>query len=112
MNRRDWIKQTRASLLRRREALLGLLVGELSRLGTDEDEESLDDEAYVQLAQSDRRELEQIDDALERIRDGRYGVCDACAKTISLTRLQALPYSSRCVACQRGTETGVRPHPQ
>lgn len=37
-------------------------------------------------------------------RDGTYGFCDDCGGTISETRLQALPFAKRCIACQDESE--------
>ena len=42
-----------------------------------------------------------IDDALRRLDAGRYGFCVACRKGISARRLNALPFATRCEACQR-----------
>ena len=44
-------------------------------------------------------------DALQRIRDGTYGVCADCGKRIPAARLQAKPEAKRCVACQSEYET-------
>jgi DnaK suppressor protein len=57
-----------------------------------------------QLAQSESRELAQIEDALARMNEGRYGLCESCEAQIPLARLQALPYARRCVQCQRAME--------
>jgi len=46
-----------------------------------------------------RRELEEIDAALRRIGEGRYGVCEACGGPIGLQRLRAIPEARYCVAC-------------
>lgn len=52
-----------------------------------------------------RRELADIDAALERIADGRYGRCLSCGGPMGLQRLRALPEARYCVAC-----SGLRPH--
>lgn len=46
-----------------------------------------------------RRELEDIDAALARIRDGRYGRCLSCGGPMGLQRLRAIPEAKYCVAC-------------
>jgi DnaK suppressor protein len=46
-----------------------------------------------------RRELAEIDDALSRIQDGRYGTCVACGGPIGLQRLRAIPEARYCMAC-------------
>lgn len=49
------------------------------------------------LAQNARRILQQIDDALKRMDDGTYGLCERCGKPIERERLQALPYATLCL---------------
>ena len=41
---------------------------------------------------------------LERIHEGNYGVCEGCEASIPLARLQALPYATLCIQCQREAE--------
>jgi DnaK suppressor protein len=52
-----------------------------------------------------RRELADIDAALARIQEGRYGNCLNCGGPMGLQRLRALPEARFCVAC-----SGNRPH--
>lgn len=49
-------------------------------------------------------ELAGIELALQRIREGRYGTCDACGEPIAPQRLQAAPASTLCTACQAARE--------
>jgi DnaK suppressor protein len=46
-----------------------------------------------------RRELAEIDAALGRIQDGRYGRCLACGGPMGLQRLRAIPEARYCLAC-------------
>ncbi len=46
-----------------------------------------------------RRELAEIDAALLRIQEGRYGSCQSCGGPLGLQRLRALPEARYCVAC-------------
>jgi DnaK suppressor protein len=62
------------------------------------------DELDSQLAWFESRELAAIDDALERIAEGRYGVCESCEKPIPAARLEAVPYVTLCIKCQRSSE--------
>ncbi len=52
---------------------------------------ALDSEARVTI--------QQIDNALLRIRKGTYGVCEKCGEPISEARLEALPYATFCIEC-------------
>ena len=45
--------------------------------------------------------LDRIDSALERLDAGSYGICERCGKQINPERMEALPYATMCVECQR-----------
>ena len=120
MARKDAIKNLHQVLIRRRDALRQALAGDLSLLkelreqtGGDVVDAALDsaqDEISSQLAEVESRELAHIENALERIREGAYGVCEGCECNIPLARLQALPYATLCIQCQREAEkTGEVP---
>lgn len=104
MNRAQLIANASAVLLRRRNVLRRALDDELSLVGRDDDDESQEDEAYFRLAESESRELRSIDNALERIREGSYGVCGDCGSNIPQARLQALPEATLCIRCQQQSE--------
>ena len=61
-------------------------------------------EMNVNIASSEQEILYQIDDALKRIDDGTFGVCQSCNKSITMSRLKAVPYASLCIECQRAKE--------
>lgn len=70
--------------------------------------EDTEQEINSQLAAFESRELVRIEKAIEAMREGRYGQCEGCGKSIPIARLRALPYTSTCVECQRiQEETGV-----
>ena len=50
--------------------------------------------------------LQEIDDALARVNDGTYGLCEECQQTIGTRRLKIKPYASLCVTCRREEEAG------
>ena len=62
------------------------------------------DEMASQLAELDSREITQIGRALARLKQGTYGLCESCSDKIPVGRLNALPYSTLCIACQREME--------
>ena len=106
VDRKNRYEANRVSLISRRDELKRFLAGELSCIGSDEDEESLDDEEYVQLAESESKELEQIEASLQRMREGSYGQCEECGEAIADARLEALPCATLCIVCQRAREQG------
>jgi DnaK suppressor protein len=62
------------------------------------------EEVASQLAELEARELSQIERALARMKQGTYGLCEVCQSKIPVARLNALPYSTTCVDCQREME--------
>ncbi|KRQ86549.1 General stress protein 16O [Caloramator mitchellensis] len=62
--------------------------------------EMFDKERGFALLSNEKNMLVQIDNALERIENGNYGVCEVCGKEIEEERLDFLPYASRCVKCE------------
>jgi RNA polymerase-binding transcription factor DksA len=65
---------------------------------------TLDDELQAALVDRASRELIQVNAALERLRDRRYGVCRDCGGFIGLARLCSLPFAQRCRPCQERME--------
>lgn len=61
-------------------------------------------EMNVNIASSEQEILYQIDDALKRIDDRTFGVCQQCNKAITMSRLKAVPYASLCIECARAKE--------
>ena len=62
------------------------------------------DDVRSALAQHERQELQQIEQALARIDQDRYGNCNECETPLSFERLAAAPYATRCVECQTAFE--------
>ena len=114
MARKDAILSLRTVLIRRRDALHKALTGDLSLLQelpqqsvgdvVDAALDSAQTEISSQLAEVESRELASIERALERMRNGTYGICEYCSNKIPMARLNALPYATSCVDCQREAE--------
>ncbi len=56
------------------------------------------------LAELESKELAQVERALRRLKGGSYGKCEVCSIKIPIARLNALPFSTLCVKCQREME--------
>lgn len=67
-----------------------------------------DQEINVILTDRVREKLAAIDEALGRIDDGSYGVCEECGLDIAEGRLVALPFTRLCVSCQSDRERESR----
>ena len=114
MARREALLKLRKRLLSRRDGLRRLLAGEIEGLKNHRSNPAGDafdaafdsgrDEVASQLVEIEGRELDLLDRAIRKIEQGTYGQCEACAKRIPLGRLNALPYSVFCIACQRAME--------
>ncbi|UOF89176.1 TraR/DksA C4-type zinc finger protein [Fodinisporobacter ferrooxydans] len=59
------------------------------------------------LREADSLSLERIDQALGRMEDGTYGICEQCGEPISFARLQAEPAAARCIDCQEILESNT-----
>jgi DnaK suppressor protein len=56
------------------------------------------------LTDREKRKLAQIDDAIDRIDENTYGLCEDCGVKIPKARLRVLPFAKYCVECQEKTE--------
>jgi RNA polymerase-binding protein DksA len=63
-----------------------------------------DRELDYTLVENSEHVLAEIDAALQRIQDGTYGTCTSCAKQIAPERLEARPWATLCIDCQRQRE--------
>jgi len=114
MSRKDAILNMHQILINRRDALRKALAGDLSLLTelreqstgdvVDAALDSVQDEISSQMAEVESRELARIEYALERMREGQFGTCEGCGTNIPMARLNALPYATYCITCQREAE--------
>lgn len=102
-------RQNREVLLAKRMELLATLRSELQPVGrasgvAEEDvSQALQDQSVaIQLKRIDYLQLKLVDAALDRLEGKQAGVCVDCGKAIAAKRLAALPWASRCIACQEG----------
>lgn len=82
----------------------------------DDERTSADDEAQLneqhervttQIA-AQKKMVEKIDGALERIKNGKYGVCEVCGKDIEESRLTAMPLAALCLNDEKTHESKSR----
>lgn len=72
----------------------------MADVGTD----TMELEKKYYLAAFEGERLREIDDALERIKNGTYGHCTTCGANINRDRLEAIPHAQKCVACKASEE--------
>ncbi len=114
MGRKDALGKLRDVLVSRRDALRKAMAGDLSLLQELRDQgpgdvldaavDTAQDELNSQLLEVESRELTHIEEAIERLNEGTFGLCEDCEKPIPLSRLQALPYATECIDCKRKSE--------
>jgi len=63
-------------------------------------------EKAYHMASAEGRLLYHIDEALVRVRDGSYGCCQGCEKTIKKPRLEVVPHARLCIECKKAEENG------
>lgn len=107
-------KEIRAVLLARRQNLLKEILENRAResdslkreIGDIYDEASTerDRELSLLLGDRDRQKLKDIDEALQRIEGGEYGICESCGENIATGRLKAQPFTKLCINCKAEEE--------
>jgi len=61
-------------------------------------------ELYMILTDREKQKLKQIDDALDRIEEKTYGLCEECGVKIPRQRLKVVPFAKYCVECKEAIE--------
>ncbi len=114
--RKTWRDEIKAMLLQMRKELL-LDVSESMRAESDHLKHDIGDfydhassdrdrELALMLADREREKLTFVDDALKRIEQGTYGICESCEEDIDKERLMAMPFTKLCLSCQEDLERG------
>jgi DnaK suppressor protein len=115
MARNEALLRLHKTLLGRRGELrkrLGIELADLSSGKSSQGGDTADaafgasgEEMASQLAELEAKELAQVERALRRLKSGTYGQCESCSSKILIARLNALPFSTLCIKCQREMET-------
>ncbi|HUI28007.1 MAG TPA: TraR/DksA family transcriptional regulator [Candidatus Kryptonia bacterium] len=116
--RKALLKNAREKLLEMRRQVLREIDNDLKegREGAKDDgkdtydlaSEERDREISFILSDREREKLQGIQEALERIEDGSYGICESCESEIAAARLEALPFTRLCVSCQSDREKELK----
>jgi len=107
----------RKRLLEKQDELLRL-VSQSDRDGRQADEEGTQDiadkaaNAYTKeflfhQSHDNRQILQLVNEALERIKSGSYGLCVACVQEVQTKRLEAVPWARHCIECQEKQDQGL-----
>lgn len=107
----------RKRLVDKQEELLRL-VSKSDQDGREADEEGTQDiadkaaNAYTKeflfhQSNDNRQILTMVNEALGRIKDGSYGICQACSQEVQVKRLDAVPWARHCIECQEKEDRGL-----
>ncbi len=115
MNKRQ-LARYRKELEAKRDELLDLVRSARAseQEGGDKEAPDLGDRALstvirdlsYQLSATERTMMRRIDEALDRIDRGEYGVCAECEKKVQVGRLDAVPWARHCIQCQELQDRG------
>ncbi len=62
--------------------------------------DSFEQELNLGLLEGGAEKIKEIDAALERLREGTFGLCEGCEEPIGKARIDALPHARLCIACK------------
>ncbi len=65
-------------------------------------------ERDLSLSENVKDILQRVNEALTRIEEGTYGICEICGEKIPEERLEALPYANLCILCKQKEEKALR----
>ena len=116
--RKAFLKKARDTLEEMRAQLLHSVQQDLNEVRDASKDEGMDTydlasdardkEINLILGDRDREKVQAIDEALGRVNDGSYGICESCEGEIAEARLQALPFTRLCVNCQADREREIK----
>ena len=106
----------RKRLLTKQEELLRV-VTKSEQDGREADEEATQDiadkaansytkEFLFHQSDENRRLLQLVNEAIERLKDGSFGLCVACQSEVQQKRLEAVPWARHCIECQEKQDQG------
>jgi DnaK suppressor protein len=111
------ISRFRKILLKEREQIVGevkQIVESSNEMGQDGIQDIGDEAANIynkqillSLNENERMRLKEVDESLDRIENGTYGICEECGGPISLKRLEVRPVAKYCVPCLTKLEKGT-----
>lgn len=108
--RRQQIAEDLKNIAQNKDNKKGEMRAKFPQFGDKDEENALEVSEYsTNLATEKVLEstLRDIDNALERIKKGSYGICKYCGKDIGEKRLLARPIASACVACKSKLQKGL-----
>ena len=104
------VEELKLTLLERKELIIKNIQGSRDSIDSLKNSECKDEFDYAEIssdsfkegiiANQQVKELGEIEDALKRVQDGSYGICDMCDESIAIGRLRAKPFAKFCTPCR------------
>lgn len=115
-SRTEAIKTIKAQLLAQKKVLLGEAGATLNNMPAAVLYPDLGDQAGMEIERNfllrlrgrEQKLLKKIDEALERIENGTFGLCEICGREIDIRRLMARPVTTMCIECKTEQEEEER----
>jgi DnaK suppressor protein len=108
------LKEIKAKLQTERELLIQKLNGNDLSIDDSETPDPVDlavrnysKNVMLAVSENESKQLALVDEALQRIEDKEYGLCQNCEKPINQKRLAAIPWARYCIDCQELLERGL-----
>lgn len=103
---RDLLRNMRLEIQEKGEDTLEDMTGDREMYADPADRASAEsDRAFIlRLRDRDRKLVQKIEQAMERIEEGSFGICDDCGDDISIPRLKARPVTTLCIKCKSRQE--------
>ena len=101
------LSQSLNDLLRKGDSTVALLLDSTVDTSDSIDQATLEADRSFRLRMRDRENklIRKIEQSLDRIEKGTFGICDMCGEQISIKRLKARPVATYCIACKNKMET-------
>ena len=108
------LKEIKQKLIEERETILSKLSSNDLSVDDSETPDPVDlavrnysKNVMLAVSENESKQLTLINDALERIEDDEYGLCQNCENDINPKRLNAVPWARYCLDCQQLLEQGL-----
>lgn len=108
------LKKIKARLIEERDTIIGKLSNNDLSVDASETPDPVDlavrnysKNVMLAVSENESRQLTMINEALERIEDDEYGLCQNCENNVNVKRLNAIPWARYCLDCQQLVEQGL-----
>lgn len=108
------LEEIKGKLIKERESILAKLSNKNLSIDDSEMPDPVDlavnnysKNVMLSVSENESRQLTLVNEALERIEDDEYGLCQNCEEEINPKRLNAVPWARYCLACQELDEQGL-----